>query len=129
MPISSAILDATVHSHLRLRLVKILLALSMLAIIPSLPIYFLACDFGRWFCMSFTTLVLLGMSPCLYLLLNVALIPVSRQLSALDKLLPRICLSKGNALLFLVTPFLLLPHTARPPLLLFFSKKYLLQLF
>lgn len=95
-----------------------LLAAALIAMLPSLPLYGLASDFGRWLSIPFTILVLQLCSRCYMAALEQALRPARGPLLRLDKLLPTISPTWTGLLLVLTTPWLRLPHFATPPLLL-----------
>lgn len=59
----------------------VLLGLMIVSFAPSLPLYFLASDFGRWFFMSWTTLTLLLASPSLVQSFQDALSPCLKALN------------------------------------------------
>jgi hypothetical protein len=95
-----------------------LLAVALIALVPSLPMYGLACDFGRWLSISSTILVLQLCSSRYLAALGQALQPAFALLRRIDALLPSIRPSWASFLLVIATPCLRLPTMAAPPLLL-----------
>jgi hypothetical protein len=85
---------------------------------PSLPLYFLASDFGRWFFMSWTTLTLLLASPGLVQSFQDALSPCLKALNWLDGKRPAIKRNNANMLMAAMTPLLFLRCYDVPPRLL-----------
>ncbi|MFM7268259.1 MAG: hypothetical protein ACKOZT_06695 [Cyanobium sp.] len=97
---------------------SILLAVALLTLLPSLPIYALACDFGRWVSLSFTILVLQLCSSRYLAALTQALQPAFVALQRIDALLPTMRPGWASLMLVIATACLRLPTMAAPPLLL-----------
>ena len=100
-------------------------ALCMIGISGSLPVYWLACDFGRWLCLSIMLVLLLASSPKLAILVNEcrfsAIFPLRHLRVWFGILGSKLC----QTLLLVLTPLLFLAHYSKPPMLLYFSLRYI----
>lgn len=102
---------------------RTLLALSIVTFAPSLPVYLLACDFGRWFAMSWTALTLFLTSPKAVSALLGATQSWMPMLGRIDRKIPQIKPRVATLFFAMTTPVLFLGHYDMPPRLLMPSNR------